>query len=231
MTTLKAPNRWLTREIEVVVVGAGGNGSEAVDALAQFHTAMLALGHPHGLSVTILDDSIVREPNIVRQRFWPCDIGQNKAVCLANRYNMMMGLDWKGIPSRFTSSSQLFAPDIVISAVDTPSARKAISTNLAERSFAPPIWLDLGNNARNGQAILGIVGNPAYPTVFDRYPHAQDLPDDNRKSCSTAEAISSQDCLVNRIVTSAGMSIIWELLRYGETTKNCLLYTSPSPRD
>ena len=46
MTTLKAPNRWLTREIEVVVVGAGGNGSEAVDALAQFHTAMLALGHP-----------------------------------------------------------------------------------------------------------------------------------------------------------------------------------------
>jgi hypothetical protein len=71
---------------------------EVVDCLAQFHHAMISLGHQHGLHVTIIDDSVVREANLVRQRFWPCDLDQYKAVALANRYNLMLGLSWEGLP-------------------------------------------------------------------------------------------------------------------------------------
>lgn len=226
MTVLKAPNSWL-KKINVLVVGAGGNGGECVDALAQFHTALIALGHPTGLNVTIMDDGEVREPNIVRQRFWACDIGQNKAISLANRYNMMMGLDWEGRPERVTEDTSIpFLTDLVISAVDTPSARAVIDSKLSRDTF----WLDLGNNARNGQAVLGKKGNPEFPTVMERYPHAKDLPDDNRKSCSTAEAIASQDCLINRMVSTAGMNIVWELMRHGETQKNGIVLDLASGR-
>jgi len=66
---LEAPARWTTDEIEIVVIGAGGNGSEVIDCLASFHVALRSLGHPAGLKVTVIDDSVVRESNVVRQRF------------------------------------------------------------------------------------------------------------------------------------------------------------------
>src|SRR5690606_34958917 len=98
---LTAPERWTNSAISVVVIGAGGNGSEVADCLACFHVALLSLGHPHGLRVTLIDGSVVREPNVVRQRFWPCDIGQNKAVALASRYNLNLGTSWVAIPRSF----------------------------------------------------------------------------------------------------------------------------------
>jgi pyruvate/2-oxoglutarate dehydrogenase complex dihydrolipoamide dehydrogenase (E3) component len=43
----------LTREVRVTVIGAGGSGSQMLMGLAQLHTAMIALGHPGGLDVTV----------------------------------------------------------------------------------------------------------------------------------------------------------------------------------
>ncbi|CAM3782128.1 PRTRC system ThiF family protein [Vreelandella rituensis] len=233
--TLTAPRSWLNA-INVLVIGAGGNGGEAVDALAQFHVAMLALGHPQGLSVTILDDGEVREANLVRQRFWPGDLGQYKAICLANRYNLMMGLDWKGLPFRFEDArdSNLITTgchDLIITAVDTPSARREVHATYADQKhYSKPIWLDLGNNQRNGQAILGRLGDNRYPTVVELYPELADMADDPRKSCSAADALGKQDCLINRMVTTAGMNLIWELIRHGETTKNGVILDMASGR-
>lgn len=99
--SFKTPDSWLSSAPRIVVIGAGGNGSEVVDCLAQFHHALISLGHKHGLHVTIIDDSVVREPNLVRQRFWPCDLGQYKAISLANRYNLLLGMKWEGLPYRF----------------------------------------------------------------------------------------------------------------------------------
>lgn len=223
-TVLKAPDRWLgDRPVSVWVVGAGGNGGEVVDALAQFHTALLALGGA-GLSVTILDDAQVREVNLVRQRFWRPDIGQYKAIALANRYNMLLGCDWVGLPHRLEPliEGEMIngSPDVLITAVDLASTRRWVASH---RWRVAPIWLDLGNNARNGQAVIGIPGSEQYPTVVDHYPELHSLEDNTSKSCSTAEAIASQDCLVNRVVATAGMTLLWELLRYGETDKNGLV--------
>lgn len=217
-TTLKAPNNWLNNPVSVWLVGAGGNGGEALDALAQFSTAMVALGG-HPLDVTVVDDATVREVNLVRQRFWATDIGQNKAICLANRYNMMLGTRWNAYPCTVQAMMDNVRdyPDLVISAVDLPSVRRWIAD---QPRLNNSLWLDLGNADRNGQAVMGMVGSDYYPTVEKHYPELADLEDDNTKSCSTAEAIAGQDCLVNRTVATAGMNIVWELLRTGMTDKN-----------
>ncbi|MBM3105668.1 PRTRC system ThiF family protein [Pseudomonas sp. V1] len=230
ITTLikfKTPDHWLSNAPRIVVIGAGGNGSEVVDCLAQFHHAMISLGHKHGLHVTIIDDSVVREPNLVRQRFWPCDLGQFKAVSLANRYNLLLGMSWEGLPYRFPSAQTAKAienADLIITAVDLPSAR--VSIGACQSVKRQCMWLDLGNGHRHGQVVFGgieKVMRSQYPNVLDAYPEIPTLKDDNSKSCSAAASIRAQDCLVNRAVTTAGMSIVWELLRYGETAKHWLV--------
>lgn len=217
-TTLNAPDYWLNRSVSVWLVGAGGNGGECLDALAQFSTALEALGG-YPLNVVVMDDARVREVNLVRQRFWATDLGQNKAVCLASRYNLLLGTAWQGLPVRIEDVMQmeLEKPDLVISAVDLPSVRRWIADCTALKNC---LWLDLGNANRNGQAVIGKIGDDDYPTVEKHYPELADLEDDNTKSCSTAEAIAAQDCLVNRTVATAGMNIVWELLRAGATNKN-----------
>ncbi|WP_434141318.1 PRTRC system ThiF family protein (plasmid) [Pseudomonas luteola] len=222
----KTPDHWRSKAPRIVVIGAGGNGSEVVDTLAAFHHALVSLGHPAGLHVTIIDDSIVREPNLVRQRFWPCDLGQNKAISLANRYNLMLGLSWSGLPYRFPCKqtySAIEGADLIISAVDLPSARRDISRIQYGKRLC--MWLDLGNGHRHGQAVFGALHEQSrrrYPCVVDVFPEIATLEDDLRKSCSAAESIATQDCLINRAVTTAGMSIVWELLRYGQTSKHCV---------
>lgn len=226
--TLKAPNRWLYNPVKVVVVGAGGNGSEVLDCLSCFHQSMLALGHEHGLSVTVIDDGIVRESNLVRQRFWPCDLGQFKAVSLVNRYNLMMGLNWQALPFRAPEGETLNAlqhADLIITAVDLPSARACIGRMFtSKQTHSPKLWLDLGNAQRHGQAVLGYCAkNDNFPNVLAVYPEIESMEDDNSKSCSTAESIARQDCLINRAIATAGMTMVWELLRKGETDKHWIV--------
>lgn len=225
-TIFQAPSRWMDQPIHVVVIGAGGNGSEVVDTLASFHHAMLSLGHPHGLSVTIIDDSVVRESNLVRQRFWPQDLGQFKGVALANRYNLLMGMQWVGLAKRFPSegcNQAMRIADLIISCVDVNSARLAIANYPDSGIRHDAMWLDMGNGHRHGQAVFGALASrqrKRFPNVLDEYPEIEGLPDSDVKSCSAAESIAMQDCLVNRSVATAAMNIVWELIRKGATQKH-----------
>ncbi|MFJ3110131.1 PRTRC system ThiF family protein [Pseudomonas putida] len=220
----KAPKGWTSGPIRIVVLGAGGNGSEVVDCLSSMHCAIRSLGHPYGLHVTIIDDALVRESNLVRQRFWPCDMGQYKAVVLANRYNLNLGLEWVGLPHRFPSEPTRFAvagADLIISCVDVSSARVAIGECTSLKHNA--MWLDMGNGHRHGQVVFGALRESerkVYPNVLDIYPEILEMADSNTKSCSAAESIASQDCLINRTVATAAMNIVWELLRSGSTDRN-----------
>ncbi|ORE47779.1 hypothetical protein BKN49_06160 [Pseudomonas aeruginosa] len=224
----KQPGSWLGRAIDVVVIGAGGNGSEVVDALATFHHALICLGRSGGLNLTIIDDAKVRESNLVRQRFWPSDLGQHKAVALANRFNLALGLSWKGLPFRFPDERVKDAienADLVITAVDLPSVRSAVA-DLDWRLQNEAMWLDLGNGHRHGQAVFGALNKRyrnRYPCVVDLFPEIREMPDDDTKSCSAAESLKTQDCLVNRTITTAGLGVIWEVLRYGSTGKNLIV--------
>lgn len=224
-TKYVAPHRWMDNPVRVVVIGAGGNGSEVVDTLATFHLAMISLGHLHGLEVTIIDDAVVRESNLVRQRFWPQDLGQFKAIALANRFNLLMGMDWVGIPAQFPSSaceSAMRNADLIITCVDVNSARLAVA-QYEGGTRHDAMWLDMGNAHRHGQAVFGGLSarqRERFPNVLDEYPEIAEMKDSTTKSCSAAESIATQDCLVNRSVATAAMNIVWEVLRKGETIKH-----------
>ena len=46
----------VNKQIHVALVGAGGSGSRMLENLVCLHRAMIALGHPRGLNVTLIDD-------------------------------------------------------------------------------------------------------------------------------------------------------------------------------
>lgn len=217
---LKTPDHWISNVIDVALIGCGGNGSEALDILTQFDAALKALGHS-GLSVTAYDGSVVRSPNLVRQRFWPHDVGQFKSSVLINRYNIALGLNWRAVPENYIPSTDQNEYDMIISAVDLPSVRTEIADCLFDNTV---IWLDMGNAEHHGQAVLGRIERnnkkSIYPHVLDHYEEIRDMADDVKKSCSSAESLASQGMLVNRTITCSGMNMVWDLLRHGETTKN-----------
>ncbi len=97
----------LERDVRVLVVGCGGNGSAIVAGLPYLHSAMLAQGHPYGLHVTVMDGDTVSPFNSVRQPFAKSEVGLNKAIVLVNRINLFWGLNWQAIPQA------LWGPEIL----------------------------------------------------------------------------------------------------------------------
>jgi PRTRC genetic system ThiF family protein len=216
----------LQKTISVALVGAGGTGSQAITALAQMHYALVKLGHPGGLHVTVYDDDRVSESNIGRQWFFPADLGQYKADVLVQRVNMTMGTDWTSCPSKVSMSDTLHF-DIVIGAVDTRMARLSIMRAM-ERGPSGAYYLDFGNRAKDGQAILGqVVGanrktnGGTLPHVGELFPEVMDpkvVDPDEGPSCSLAEALARQSLFINRTLVSHGMAMLWDLLRHHKIT-------------
>lgn len=224
------PQSWLERRINIIQIGAGGNGSETFDGLTRIHKAMIANGHPWGLHVTLIDDDLVEEPNLVRQRFWPNEIGQNKAKCLVERANLFEGMDWDYVGSRFPikfGGPNNFSDDIdlLISCTDNYKCRRDIY-ELYKGANTQALWLDMGNGRTTGQVILGHLSShfkDRVNNVVDIYP---DILTSKEKvdapSCSAAESLVTQDLFINPKVAMSACNMLWNLLRDGALEKNCI---------
>jgi PRTRC genetic system ThiF family protein len=204
------------RTLNVAVVGCGGNGSRFAVELKNIALSILAW-RGLGLKVTLYDPDVVSESNLTRQCFYPSDLNRNKAQVLANRINCSYGLDWRGVPHA-PSSGDLSRCDVVITCVDSRTARAQVLR--AMQSDHPKYHLDLGNGDAFGQALVGIIGRTRYklraphelhPELFD-----DTLPEDNRPSCGTVEALQHQDLSTNLLVVAAAHNLLWRLLRDGK---------------
>lgn len=214
------------RPINVIVVGAGGTGSQVITALAQMDHASKQLGRA-GFDVTLVDDDSVSEANVGRQWFFASDVGQFKAEVLVNRVNMTMGTEWRAATCKLSASHRVTA-DLVIGCVDTRVARFNIMRALEEGSKSMAYWLDFGNRKTDGQVILGQVSKARRKTnPGNKLPHAGELfPDiinphivdpDEGPSCSLAEALTKQSLFINRTLVAHGMEMLWDLLLTGVT--------------
>jgi len=220
------PENLLDDQIKVLVVGAGGTGSQVAQGLAPLHGALIALGHPKGLDVTLMDPSKVREANIGRQPYYSADVGQPKAHALATRINAQYSSQGFTMASVVTGDiehiacSQFRRYDFIISCVDTKAARSTI--HQITRSSRSLIWLDTGNRADDGQVVMGVCedrNGVTIPTVADLYPEIIDLsvPDDNAPSCSVEEALAKQSLFVNREIALHALDMLSRFLRAGLT--------------
>ena len=222
--------------IKVALLGAGGNGSQMLSALARIDLALRALGNT-GLHVTVWDPDTVEEPNIGRQLFTAGELGQNKAECLVTRFNRIYGNDWNAVPKRFDNRS---FGNITITCVDNLKARTDVAKAFRKRNIGDTkqkkdhtssfynehyayYWLDLGNGQRTGQAVLGSNRIPqpdtdAYrtieylPILTEQFDLSSVSEKDSGPSCSMAEALSKQDLFVNSVLVQTAGSLLWSLL-------------------
>lgn len=220
----------LTKPVNVVLVGAGGSGSRMLENLVCLHRAMIALGHPHGLNVTLIDNDRVSTANVGRQAFYPCDVGSYKALTLINRANMALGdTTWEADVCRLTTKTTGFHyVDLVIGAVDNRSARLAILRCLERTSAGTRYYLDLGNRAGDGQVVLGEVSTDKrkndsvwrLPHIGEMFPELinrkLDNVEDDLPSCSLAEALEKQSLFINPAVSLFASNILWQLFTKGE---------------
>lgn len=210
--------------LRVLVVGAGGNGSKLTVGLKNLHGALVALGHP-GLQVGLADGDSVSTSNLVRQNFYPSDVGLNKATVLVNRINISCGLTWEALPRYLGPGDvQTARPHLLLSCVDSRRARATIQAGI-ERSGETIYHADLGNTRDCGQVVLGCPPGHYNPhkrdrlrTALELFPELVDasLPEDDTPSCSTMEALDKQDLFVNDTLVTSALALLWRLLRHGE---------------
>lgn len=93
----------------VFVIGGGGTGSRLIPLLSQFMRSITRGVSPSGWlekpRIWLIDDDVVEQKNILRQNFIDRDVGQHKAVVLANRYSKAYNVDIIPITQRITTSS------------------------------------------------------------------------------------------------------------------------------
>ena len=70
-----------SRPVKIVLVGTGGTGGYIVP---QLYRLLYALDRP--IRVILCDGDLVEEKNLGRQNFIEADLGKNKAMVLAERY-------------------------------------------------------------------------------------------------------------------------------------------------
>lgn len=109
------------REIGITVIGAGAIGSFAALSLAK-------MGFE---SLTVYDDDIVSEHNLPNQFYRTKDIGKQKVDALADIIYDFEGIAITAINAKY--SGQKFNPGIVISAVDSISARQEIYQHIKNK--------------------------------------------------------------------------------------------------
>jgi len=216
------PSLLLEKTIRITVVGCGGTGSAVASGLPYLHQAMLALGHPGGLDVTLVDGDRISRINCVRQPFSESEIGLHKATVLATRINLFWGLGWKGTP-QFLEEGWREETDIVIGCVDSRKARNMIVGSPAYSNSH--YWLDLGNNASTAQFVLGQPENNRnkrcqmrLPTVAELFPEIVDPKLDKKEklpSCSSIEALQRQEPFINQTVAYHALALLARLFRYG----------------
>ncbi|MBF7013755.1 PRTRC system ThiF family protein [Novosphingobium resinovorum] len=227
MTTDGAERHYLPatfdgRPIRILLVGCGGNGAQMLMGLASLDTALRALSS-RLLEVTVVDDDVVSEANLARQPFYRCDIGGSKAHTLTERINLAHGLGWKAVHGRAPGAVGLEDTDILVSCVDTASARRVFGAALESSRTMPAYWLDLGNRAYDGQYLIGCPGREPsldggrLPTVLEYFPELADesVAEDHAPSCSVAEALERQSLFVNRVLASHALALLFDLLARG----------------
>lgn len=234
----------LDRRVAIHLVGIGGNGAQMATCLARLDIAMKALGHPHGLHVTAFDADRVSEANVGRQLYSPADVGRFKALVTIHRLNQFYGLDWMAHPIRYEDYQcerrlHLNA-DILISCVDSRSARRAIHANLFHQYAESRYWLDLGNTESTAQVVLGQApkrsvsakDGPRLPCVTELFPELLDetVSDDNHPSCSVRVSLASQGLFVNDIAVRFAAQLLYELFSTGRLSAHGVMVNLGSKR-
>lgn len=236
----------LDKRVQIYLIGVGGNGAQMATCLARLDLAIKALGHPYGLHVTAFDGDRVSEANVGRQIYSPADIGRFKSMVTIHRLNQFYGLDWIAHPCRYEDFERGVirrpSADLIVSCVDTRSARQALHAYLFEDSGHCHYWLDLGNTEATAQVVLGEAPgrwdkhhanqSPRLPCVTELFPELLDTSviDTDTPSCSVSMSLASQGLFVNDVTVRYAAQLLYELFSKGRIRQHGVLINLDSKR-
>mgnify|MGYP000974980328 FL=1 len=227
----------LDRPVKIVVIGAGGTGGYVIP-----HLYRIAYVSGRPCRIIIADGDIVEQKNLIRQNFAECDIGENKAQVMAERYSEVFGIETEYIPDfieneqqllellRFESSGRnsIKPISILIGAVDNNRSR--IMCNNVFKKLDDIIYIDSGNGEFTGQVICGVKmsGRVISKPVASVYP---DLLKDTEKfpselSCAERSVSAPQSIAANVFASSAVISMLYHLLIEGNLRNNRITFSS-----
>ena len=154
-------NEFLLNNPYITVVGAGGTGGFVAESLCRLFTGRAA-------TITLVDHDRVEPHNLLRQNFYPENVGQFKSQALAERlarnYNRPIRYSLHPFMKYKSSSCATSYPGLpshgnrlIIGCADNAAARREMNDTLSSNSR---IWLiDAGNDTTWGQVLIGNVGD------------------------------------------------------------------------
>jgi hypothetical protein len=233
--------------LAVWLAGCGGTG-----AILAEHLARMISGYRLRCLLFLVDGDAVEEANLARQQFLPEELGVNKAEALATRLSAQLAVplsavcrplgefpacaDEDEMPT--THRGAQMACDLLITATDSLHSRRLAAEMGQEvdgHGGRWRYWLDVGNEAVTGQAILGTTHDAGrlaeVHAYWDRHTYCPDLPDAaavnpamlkarpgrREASCATMP-FSTQGFGVNAAAALAAACIAKQVLVDGQVT-------------
>ncbi|MDD4986253.1 MAG: ThiF family adenylyltransferase, partial [Dehalococcoidales bacterium] len=135
---------FLNRDRRILIVGCGGTGGGVAEGLCR-------LLRGSDIELVLIDHDRVEPHNLLRQNFYPGEVGKFKSQALAERLSRQFGR-----PIRYSvhpynrrlselemgrGMSSLLSADLIIGCVDNAPARREIAHHLGQHTW----WLDAGN--------------------------------------------------------------------------------------
>ena len=205
------------------------------------HLYRIAFTSEHPCRIIIADGDIVERKNLIRQNFAECDIGENKAEVMAERYSEVFGIETEYIPDFIESEEQLCELldvkgrwnepkpiGILIGAVYNNRSR--VMCHNVFQTLDDMIYIDAGNGEYTGQVVCGVkqsgtvMSKPAarvYPEILtdvEKFP--------SELSCAERSVSAPQSIAANLFASTAIASMLYYLLIEGELKTNRMTFSS-----
>ena len=224
------------RPVKIVLLGAGGTGGYVIP-----HLYRIAFASKRPCRVIIADGDIVERNNLIRQNFAECDIGENKAAVMAERYAEVFGIETEYIPEYIEDEQRLYdllnvlggynqpkPIGILIGAVDNNRSR-VMCSNVFSR-LDDIIYIDSGNGEFSGQVVCGVkMGGKVFSKPIARvYP---DILTDTEKfpselSCAENSISAPQTIAANLFASTAVAAMLYYLLIDGTLENTRVAFSS-----
>lgn len=161
----------------IIIVGCGGTGGFVAEGVCR-----LLSGRRGDSCLLLMDPDLVEARNLLRQNFYPQDVGHFKAQVLAERlsrqFGRVVGYSCEAVTDAPRNLPLSYRGSLVVGCVDNGGARAAIARHFEGDSFyyaspkKPSLWwVDAGNGDTFGQVLIG---NSARKSL----KHAFNMPDD-----------------------------------------------------
>ncbi len=186
----------------------------------------------------LIDHDRVEPHNLLRQNFYPGEVGKFKSQALAERLSRQFGRPIRYSVQPYTRRlsefelggglSSLLSADLIIGCVDNAPARREIAHHLGQHTW----WLDAGNGYSSGQVLIGnrysveyLYGgfNQALGQVrFLPAPGLQapsllippSAPDTPQADCAEAVEREEQSPVINQAMATLVLEFVYRLLAH-----------------